>query len=90
MDFAGKIKKIELLNLVVQHHYTCRHQARKGIIITNQKSKKKFAVLKSQNDTFNLFEKKIENGTKEYHKTSNDIGQYGIFQYHWTVQSTYC
>jgi len=47
-------------------------------------------MLKSQNDTFNLFEKKIENGTKEYHKTSNDIGQYGIFQYHWTVQSTYC
>ena len=40
MDFAGKIKKIELLNLVVQHHYTCRHQARNGIIITNKKSKK--------------------------------------------------
>ena len=59
MDFAGKIKKIELLNLVVQHHYTCRHQARNGIIITNQKSKK-IAVLKSQNDTFNLFEKKLK------------------------------
>jgi hypothetical protein len=72
MNFAGKIKKIELPNLVVQQHYRCRHQARNGIIITNEKAKK------------------IENGTKGYHKTSNDSGQYGIFQYHWTVQSTYC
>jgi len=85
MDFAGKIKKIELLNLVVQHHYTCRHQARKGIIITNQKSKKKFAVLKSQNDTFNLFEKKLKMVQKDIIKRqmilvsmgfSNTTGRY--------------
>jgi len=84
MDFAGKIKKIELLNLVVQHHYTCRHQARNGIIITNQKSKK-IAVLKSQNDTFNLFEKKLKMVQKDIIKRqmilvsmgfSNTTGRY--------------
>ena len=84
MDFAGKNKKIELLNLVVQHHYTCRHQARKGIIITNQKSKK-IAVLKSQNDTFNLFEKKLKMVQKDIIKRqmilvsmgfSNTTGRY--------------
>jgi len=84
MDFAGKIKKIELLNLMVQHHYTCRHQARNGIIITNQKSKK-IAVLKSQNDTFNLFEKKLKMVQKDIIKRqmilvsmgfSNTTGRY--------------
>jgi len=84
MDFAGKIKKIELLNLMVQRHYTCRHPARNGIIITNQKSKK-IAVLKSQNDTFNLFEKKLKMVQKDIIKRqmilvsmgfSNTTGRY--------------
>jgi len=84
MDFAGKIKKIELLNLMVQRHYTWRHPARNGIIITNQKSKK-IAVLKSQNDTFNLFEKKLKMVQKDIIKRqmilvsmgfSNTTGRY--------------
>ena len=84
MDFAGKIKKIELLNLVVQHHYTCRHQARNGIIITNQKIKKNCRA-KIKNDTFNLFERKLKMVQKDIIKRqmilvsmgfSNTTGRY--------------